>query len=233
MMHRAALQFTVGFILMISPVVCQAGGGNKEFSAPSATKGTRPDANQMAVENLLRHAGDIFDLARAGRWDKAEKRLVDLRKAENSLRLIMNEENSFYLQRLGKKVEDLGRAVAVRNRKDAMHYANRITLIDVALMGQFKLRVPTDVMVLDYCGRELEILAEEKDFEKMSGLVLRMHLVWQNLMPQLIDKGATREIKKFSEIMKRLEVAKTPEEFGQSSRQVLDEVDNLEKVFMK
>jgi hypothetical protein len=101
------------------------------------------------------------------------------------------------------------------------------------MVGQFKPRVPTNVMLLGYCGRELEIFSEEKDIDKLSNFVIRMHLIWQNLIPQLIQRGETKEIKNFSDIMKRLEMAKTPEEYSFLAKQVLDEVENLEKVFKK
>ena len=78
-----------------------------------------------------------------------------------------------------------------------------------------------------------EIWSEENNIDKLSNIVIRMHLIWQSLMPQLIEQGGTRELKRFSEVMKRLEVAKTPDEYGHLARQVLDEVDNLEKVFKK
>ena len=114
-----------------------------------------------------------------------------------------------------------------------MRFANNITFLEVAMIGDLKPRVPTNVMLLDYCGRELEILSEEKDIDKLFNLVIRMHLIWQNLIPQLIDKNGTKEIKNFSEIMMRLERAKTPDEYNHLAIQVADEVDNLEKLFKK
>lgn len=114
-----------------------------------------------------------------------------------------------------------------------MHFANSITLLEVAMMGDLKPRIPTNVMLLDYCGREMEILSEEKDIDKLSNLVVRMHLIWQNLIPQLVNKGDIKEIKNFSEIMKRLEKAKTPEEYNHLAKQVLDEMDIIEKLFKK
>jgi hypothetical protein len=105
------------------------------------------------------------------------------------------------------------------------------TLLEIAMIGELKPRVPTNVMLLDYCGRELEILSEEKNIAKLSNLVIRMHLIWQNLIPQLVDQGGTREIKRFSEIMTHLEKAKTPEEYNHIAKHVLNEVDNIEKVF--
>jgi hypothetical protein len=226
----------IGIFLLFFCMVGHSIGDNhitKEYNLPSVLKIDKPTAVQVEIEAMTGYAEDIYGLAKVNKWNKIGKKLIELKKSEKSLTMIRNEENDFYSQRLRKKIEDLEQAISSRNRRETMQIANNITLLEVAQMGQFKLRVPTDVMVLDYCGRELEILSEEKDMERLFNLVIRMHLIWQSLIPQLIQKGATKEIKNFSEIMKRLEIAKTSEEFNRLARQVLDEIDNFEKVFKK
>jgi len=161
------------------------------------------------------------------------KKFDELKKTEQAIKLIRNGENDFYAQRLRNKIEELEQAISAKNKKYTMRFANNITFLEVAMIGDLKPRVPTNVMLLDYCGRELEILSEEKDIDKLFNLVIRMHLIWQNLIPQLIDKNGTKEIKNFSEIMMRLERAKTPDEYNHLAIQVADEVDNLEKLFKK
>ena len=223
------------FLLFFS-LVDQSIGDNRSQNGqnpPSAAVPAKPTAMQVEVEALSEYAGDIYDLAKVNRWNKIRRKLDELKRSEKSLTLMRNEENDFFSQRLRKKIEDLEQAVSARNRKDTLHFANSITLLEVAMVGQFKPRVPSNVMLLGYCGRELEIFSEEKDIEKLSNFVIRMHLIWQNLIPQLIQIGETKEIKNFAEIMKRLEIAKTPEEYNRLAKQVLDEVEHLEKVFKK
>ena len=165
------------------------------------------------------------------KWHKVRKTLDKLKESAYAIKLLRNEENDFLSQRLTTKIEDLEQAISAKNKKDTLRFVNNITLLEIAMIGELKPRVPTNVMLLDYCGRELEILSEERDIDKLSNLVVRMHLIWQNIIPQLIDKGATKEIKTFSEIMTHLERAKTPEEYNHIAKHVLDEVDNLEKIF--
>ena len=69
--------------------------------------------------------------------------------------------------------------------------------------------------------------------EKLSSIVIRMHLAWQTLMPKLIEHHGEKELRRFSEIMGHLELAKTPEEYGHLSRQVRVEVDDMNVVFAK
>ncbi len=230
------MRILVGIFLLFFSMVGQSIGENrpnKGQNPPSAAVPAKPTAMQVEVEALSGFAGDIYDLAKVNKWNKIRKKLDELKKSEKSLKLIRNEENDFFSQRLRKKIEDLEQAISAKNRKDTLRFANNITLLEVAMVGQFKPRVPTNVTLLGYCGRELEIFSEEKDIDKLSNFVIRMHLIWQNLIPQLIQIGETKEIKNFSEIMKRLEIAETPEEYSRLAKQVLDEVDNLEKVFKK
>lgn len=206
----------------------QSNMGKKQMSSSVVPKSV---AIEIELEALSGTAEDIYDLAKVDKWNRAVKKLEELKKSEKVVKLIRNEEYDFFSQRLMAKIDDLEKAISAKNRKDTMRFANNITLIEIAMFGELKPRVPTNVMLLDYCGRELELLSEEKDIDKLSNLVIRMHLIWQDLIPLLFEKDNTKEIKKFSEIMRRLERAKTPEEYNHLAKQVLDEVDNLEKVF--
>ena len=206
---------------------------NRGLRGQSVSGTADPTPLQVELEALSGYAEDIYDLAKMNRWNKTRKKLDDLKKFEQSLKFNQSEESTFFSVRLRTTIAELEQAISAKNRRDTMHSANKITLLETAMVGPLKPRVPTNVMLLDYCGRELEIWSEEKNIDKLSNIVIRMHLIWQGLMPQLIEQGGTRELKRFSEVMKRLEVAKTPDEYGHLARQVLDEVDNLEKVFKK
>jgi len=206
---------------------------NRENNPLSSSVVHKSGDMQIELEALSDTAEDIYDLAKVGKWNRIMKKLDELKKTEKAIKLTRNEENDFYAQRLRYKIEELEQAISAKNKKNTMRFANNITFLEVAMIGDLKPRVPTNVMLLDYCGRELEILSEEKDIDKLFNLVIRMHLIWQNLIPQLIDKNGTKEIKNFSEIMMRLERAKTPDEYNHLAMQVADEVDNLEKLFKK
>jgi hypothetical protein len=52
-------------------------------------------------------------------------------------------------------------------------------------------------------------------------------------MPKLIERNGVKELRRFSEIMEHLELARTPEEYGSLSRQVLVETDTMKAIFAK
>lgn len=226
--------FLSGYIFPVSHVHAADEKSISHDKNSSPSPGVHKDkANTIRdeLELISGYAEDIFDLAKADRWKKASKKLLILERGEKNL---INTANGFAgdnLSALTKSSSDLERAINTKNRQEAMTAANKITAITALLAKPFKQRVPTNVMLLGFYGRELVIWSEMKNTNKLSAIVSKMHLTWQTLMPLLLAEGGSKDVKKFGEIMKRLEAAKIPEEYGRLAISVLDEVDNLEKVF--
>ena len=111
-----------------------------------------------------------------------------------------------------------------------MREANQVT-VDVADMtAAYKLSVPVEVTRLDYYGRELEVWAQAKDANKLQATAREMRRTWDSLRPSIETHSAT-EAKKFDALVARVESAKTPTDYMRVATPVLDEVDNLEKLF--
>ena len=185
------------------------------------------------LDSLSGSAEEIFTLAQAGKMERAARKLELLKKNASAFEYIQDEASGILLPRLGRTIADLEKAVAAKDRLDTMRYSNRITLIATTVAVPFKPCVPTEVALLEYNGRELEIWSEVKKMDKLSGIVIRMHLAWQTLMPRLIEQNGIKELRRFSELMGRLEQARIPEEYGRLSRQVLFETDAIKSIFIK
>ena len=226
--------------LFIQAVVCLVAsvayaGSNLPVKEQSRQALMGPRFNPVVgeLDALADAAEDIFDLAAAGKMDRIAKRLETLKKNVTSIGYLQGPSNSMLLPRLGQAIFDLEQANINRDRIDTMRYANRITLIVATVAIPLKPCIPTEVSLLDYNGRELEIWSEAKKPEKLSNIVMRMHLAWQTLMPKLSEHNGIKELKRFSEIMGRLELARTPEEYGRLSRQASVEIDAMKGVFAK
>jgi hypothetical protein len=183
------------------------------------------------LDSLSGSAEEIFNLALSGKLERIPKRLEVLKKNAAAFDYIQDESNRILLPRLGRTIADLDGAIAAKNRLDVMRYSNRITLIAATVAVPFKPAVPTELLLLDYNGRELEIWSEAKKTDKLSNIVIRMHLAWQTLMPKLIEQNGIKELRRFSDLMGHLELARTPEEYGRLSRQVLLETDAMKVIF--
>ena len=56
---------------------------------------------------------------------------------------------------------------------------------------------------------------------------------WDSVKAAVRAKGGNAEAQKFDALVAQAEAAKTPEDFAKVAKPILDEVDNLEKVFTK
>jgi hypothetical protein len=205
------------------------------FAAPKGNSIAAPRGNSIAsdLDALADTGEEIFELAMAGKMDRLGRKLEALKKNAAALSYIQDQSNSILLPRLGHTVIDLDQAISAKDRLDTMRYANRITLIAATVAVHLKPNVPTEVSLLEYNGRELGIWSEMKKTEKLSNIVMRMHLAWQTLMPKLIEHNGIKELRRFSEIMGRLEAAKTPEEYGRLSRLATSEIYDMKAIFSK
>jgi hypothetical protein len=203
----------------------------RELAKPSAS--ARANFIVTELDSLTACAEEIFTLALSGKMERVAKKLDPLKRNAAAFDYIQDEASSILLPRLGRTIADLEKAIVTRNRLDTMRYSNRITLIAATVRVPFKPILPTEVSLLDYNGRELEIWSEVKKVDKLSNIVIRMHLAWQTLMPKLIEQNGIKELRRFSDIMGHLEVAKLPEDYGRLSRQVLVETDAMKSFFAK
>lgn len=228
-------------LLCATLLALQSGGvALAQSAAPSAGQqarcyapGGRGNFIVSGLDALSTSAEEIFTLALAGKMDRVPKKLESLKKSAASFEYLQEEANSILLPRLGRTIADLDSAVAAKNRLDTMRYSNRITLIAATVAVPFKPVVPTEVLLLDYNGRELEIWSELKKLDKLSNVVIRMHLAWQTLMPRLVEQNSLKELRRFSDLMGHLEMAKSPDEYSRLSRQLLLETDGMKALFGK
>jgi hypothetical protein len=204
----------------------------KELPKPAAVP-LRSNFIVAELDCLSGSAEEIFSLALAGKMERTAKKLETLKKNAAAFDYIQDEASNILLPRLGRTIADLEKAIAAKNRLDTMRFANRVTLIAATVAVPLKPSVPTEVSLLDYNGRELEIWSEVKMTEKLSSIVIRMHLAWQTLMPKLIEQNGLKELRRFSDLMGHLESARLPEEYGRLSRQVLVETDTMKSIFVR
>jgi hypothetical protein len=244
---RAALVLFLLPLLAIPAVsVHAASPPSKEQRSPAPPHGTpaakeirqavavpRPNSPEGELDALSDVAEEIYDLAQANKAERIPKKLEVLKKYAAAVSYLQDEANSMLLPRLGRTINELEQAYLTKNRLETMRYANRVTLIAATAAVPYRPVIPTELSLLDYNGRELGITCESRKTEKLANIVMRMHLAWQTLMPKLVERNATKELRRFSEVMGRLESAKTPEDYAHLSRQVGVEMDVMKGVFSR
>jgi hypothetical protein len=185
------------------------------------------------VPTSLTKAGEygenIYDYAKANDWKNAGVKLTALNAAVKDVHAdVMNQ--SAALDAFDGNVAAVDSAVSSKDRQATMREANQVTLDVANMTTAYKLSVPVEVTKLDYYGRELEVWAQAKDTNKLLATAGEMRQTWNALRPTVEARSAT-EAKKFDALVVQVESATTPAAYARVATFVLNEVDNLEKLF--
>jgi hypothetical protein len=191
------------------------------------------NANLNELEQLIGNARDIYEKTEANHWKHLDKKMNSIVKIEQLLPSVTPEKDMSYYKNLMGVTSELERAIASQDRIVAMKSANKVMILGASLAEAHSSPVPINVAVIAYCGRKLEILSETENVLDLSDTVAKLHLSWQQLIPLVTAYGGLKEVKRFAEIMKRLESAKTPDEYGRLASSVVEEINIIEKIFKK
>jgi hypothetical protein len=224
----------IGF-LIISSNACSSSSpdtANTNKAATPATPGptlTKTESVPASLANAGEYGENIYDYAKANDWKMADAKLTALKDAIKQVHTdVKNQSRS--VDHLDTNVAALDRAVAAKDRQATMREANQVTFEVANMTTAYKPSVPVEVSKLDYYGRELEVWAQARDANKLQATAREMRQTWDSLRPTITAKSAT-EAKKFDALVAQVESAKTPADYERVATPVLDEVDNLEKLF--
>ena len=222
-----------------SSVLTGAAKTNKAVASTTSTRTSTPASASLAtttgetVPTSLANAGEygenVYDYAKAHDWKNADVKLAALRDAVKQVRLDV-QNKSAAVDDLDGSVAALDRAVTAKDRQAAMREANQVTLDVADMTVAYKLSVPVEVTKLDYYGRELEVWAQAQDANRLQATAREMRRTWDSLKPSIETHSAT-QAKTFDALVVRVESAKTPTGYTREATLVLNEVDNLEKLF--
>jgi uncharacterized protein (UPF0147 family) len=191
------------------------------------------NANLNELEQLIGNARDIYEKTEVNHWKHLDKKMNSIVKVEQLLPSITHEKEMPFYKNLMGVTSDLERAIASQDRISAMKSANKIMILGARLAEAHNSPVPINVAVIAYCGRKLEILSETENVADLADTVTKLHLSWQQLIPLVTAYGGIKEVKRFAEVMKRLESAKTPDEYGKLAALVIEDIEIIEKIFKK
>ncbi len=240
--------FIIAFAVLIGAIAFGACGVSQSGTNAAATPNTTvvkttpaanvPEKNPVgempktdaAPPRVLVDAGEfaenIYDFAKAKNWTKADERLTRLEKAVADLKT-----QNLSTPQIVETTNSLSTAVQAKNEMDALREANRATFLFAEQSAKFNSAVPVEVTKLDYYGREIELLAMDKDEAKLKSTTAEMRQTWNAVKPQIEAKGATKVAAKFESLVAQTEKAASVADYAKVATPILDEVDNLEKVF--
>jgi hypothetical protein len=179
---------------------------------------------------------NIYDAARDKDFAAAAKKLDALKVATRKLKADLanpSADQKKGLEQLDAQIAALDKTVSAKDRQATMLAANQVTLIAAELTEPYRVPVPVAITRLDYLGRELEIWAAASDVKKLQATGLDIRSTWSKVRPAVDSHGGVAQAKKFEELVVQVEKATTAGDYARVATPILDQVDELEKVFKK
>ena len=206
--------------------------GTTPTEAADEAKERGGEAQEKQVPTELTKVGSygetLYDTAKAGDWTKATANLKLLQQFGGKLAAETAQKDATQLK---LTIANLNRSVAAKNKFATMQQANQVTLIAARMTQEFKPKVPVQVTLLDYYGREFEIWAASGNTPQLTKTAAAFQQTWNTLRPATQARNSS-EAKTFDTIAAKIQAAKSPAEYGRLATPVLDAVDRLEKVFL-
>jgi hypothetical protein len=219
--------------LMIWLSACSSASPRGKTNKAAASTTNSAVIKEESVPTSLANAGEygenVYDYAKANDWKNANVKVTALRDAAKTVRTDVKKQRAA-VDRLDTNVVALDRAVTAKDRQATMREANQVTLDVADMTTAYKLSVPVEVTKLDYYGRELEVWGQAQDANKLQATAREMRRTWDSLRPNVAAKNAT-EAKKFEALVTQVESAKASGDYTRVATPLLNEVDNLEKLF--
>ena len=183
-----------------------------------------------SLVDAAQYGEDLYDYAKTNDWKHADATLTSLLRAAKKMHTEVADQTAAE-RGVDHTIATLSQAVAAKNQQAAMRNANQVTRGTADMTAAYDPTVPVAVARLDYYGRELEIWAQVQDLNKLQATAVAMRKEWYGLRPTLNTRGPA-EANKFESLIVQVEAAKAPADYARLAKAVLDEVDNLEKVFL-
>lgn len=199
-----------------------------ESSAVRQSATSADMAVPASVDAVGHHSENAYDMAKTGAWTAARASVDSLSTAVNALPAAGDPT-----EKVREALQRLDQAVARQDQRASAVAANQLTALGAQLVSAYNPRVPSDVVLLDYYGRELEIWAGAGDLSQLQLTRDALQRTWANVRPLVEQRGGNAESSRFQQLVQKIQTARTVAEFGALATPILDEVDSLEAVFAR
>jgi hypothetical protein len=184
-----------------------------------------------AINAVGTYGEDLYDQAKAGNWGTVEAYRDSLHTA--AANLPSGDQVQSQRTQLDSSITELDKAVAARNREAAQQAANRVTYLAAQMGAPYHAATPTEVVLLDYYGRELEIWAAQRNLPKLKETAAALESTWNAVRPAVEGNGGAVAARQTDALVSQIKAAATPASYARIATQFLNQVDSLEQVFVK
>lgn len=203
-------------------------------NAPVADTDLDTEVQDDQVPQALKDVGEygerVYDMAKVADWTKAQADLVTLQQSARQLNQQVPSNGSGIRQLTGS-IDRLSRAVAAKDQQATQRGANQVTLLAAQMTQQYQTKVPVEVTLLDYYGRQLEIDAASGNMAPLQATAQQVDQTWSAVRPVIVGHRGTTQAQQFDALVAKANQAKTVGDYGQLATPILNHVDQLEAVF--
>lgn len=240
----SAIRLTAAMLIVIPALGCRgdkaktgadstvaSSTAQARLAASSSTGSANASPIPKAINDVGTFGEDLYDGVKGGNWANAKALLDSLHAAARQL----PTEDRIQSQRtdLDSAIANLDKSIGSHNRSAALEAANHVTFLSAQMTTPYHGPTPTEVLLLDYYGRELEIWAAQKNLDKLKETAAALSSTWKALRPTVVKQGGGSAAGRTDALVARIKAAKSAPEYARVATPFLDEVDELEKVFTK
>jgi hypothetical protein len=174
-------------------------------------------------------AESLFNAANSKDWRAAGGQLEALQASAADLPGGLQKPD--LVVQLRSRIDHLGPSVRAHQRVETMDDANGITRLVAELATKFQTRIPYEVILLDYYGRQLELGVASKRLPMLQQTAADIRSTWNRIERTILERGHVDDAKRFTDIVVQLEGARSVDGFVAPARAELAAVDQLQDIF--
>lgn len=185
-----------------------------------------------SIETLRQRSEDVYTRARASDWSNMGQAVEVLRRAVLTLP-VQSPPVASAVPEINALIDDIEQAANAQEGVTVMRDANALSLVAVRLAVPYESRVPTQLRLMGYYARQLQIAVADGDKTRMDVEAVELRRTWDNYRPNVQGIGALDQSLNMDNLMARLGTASTSSDYAGLVRPIQMQVNDLERVFIR
>jgi hypothetical protein len=187
------------------------------------------DRPPLAFVEITGAAEEIFDQARTSQWNEATVSVNALTEAAADLRAPALKAD--LVEQLRSRIATLQGSVKACQRVPSMDAANSVTQIIADLASPYQTKVPYQILLLGYYGRQIELGLAASRPSLRTQAIADLRQTWNATERSVLQHGDVDDARRFTDIVVQLEGAKQPADMVVPVGAERAAAKRLEKIF--
>jgi hypothetical protein len=201
----------------------------EQRNATKSRDAVSADRPPMALKQLNDDAVSLFDAVRKGDWAAADIGLASVKEATSNLPSRLPYPD--VVSQLRSRVHALAGAVHARRTIASLDDANNATKLVAEIADQYQVRVPFEISMLAYYGRQLELGAASQRSSVLKNAAVDLRSTWDRIEPTVLRRGDIADARSLTDVIVQLDAARRPADFAKAAEAELAIASRLRETF--